>query len=178
MSVKYSNSGSYNVELCKDKLLMKLSYLSFLLISLSCLLTSCRKDKIQAENSIEGDWKVTEIITQYGAFLNNTFVSDSTRRNSGDLGTFTFTAENVSYNVILNQLLFSGNQGWSLTYERVNSGFVRVPKYTLTIGTEFIFDVFFEDGTRNAEKNAKLITLTQIPALSDQLMMTLTLRKE
>lgn len=140
-------------------------------------LISCQKDKVQAESSIKGDWDITEIVSQYGSFVNNTFVENNTKREMGDLGTFNFAQYDVIYNFTRNDTLYTGNTAWNLAYERVNSGFVKVPKYTLTIENRFIFDAFFEDGTKNAEKNAKEMRLTQIPANGDQVVIELKLVK-
>ncbi|MEL6845309.1 MAG: hypothetical protein AAFP02_19050, partial [Bacteroidota bacterium] len=63
--------------------------------------------------------------------------------------------ETVRFTFTRNDTLFSGTSDWELAYEKVRSGFFRVPQYTLTIDELGEFDVAFEDGTNNSQRNAE-----------------------
>lgn len=149
-----------------------------LLISLAFLfLMSCNKDERQAINSVEGVWDLTEITSVYGSFQNTTFVSNSEIRERGNLGVFNFSEETVDYNFTRNDTTYTGNANWNLVTERVNSGFTRTNKHTLTIRENFIFDVTFEDATRNSEKNATEMTFVKTATLDDAVFIEMKLRK-
>ena len=142
---------------------------SFLLPFLVCLLLAtlfvgCRRDEIQAEKSLLGAWDVSTIFSQYGEFSNNVFDPTESVRDSGQLGSFTFTEAAVAYEFTRNDTLFTGSGAWDLTTERVNAGFTRVTAFTLTIENLGEFDVTFEDATSNSEKNAEAVTLIEAPA--------------
>ena len=127
------------------------------------ILISCSKDEVQAEKSIEGTWNVVEIISNYGDFSNNGFNPTETVSDVGELGTFTFTDNSVDFNFTRNDTTYNGISSWNLDYEKVNSGFFKVPKFTLDISDQFLFDVIFEDNTKNAEKNATTVTFIENP---------------
>lgn len=147
----------------------------FIMVAITFL--GCKKDQVQAEDSLRGEWQVTELVSQYGSFSNGTFIEISTLKEIGQLGKFTFGKSEVSYNFTRNDTLYSETAPWKLAYEKANSGFTRVPEFTLDIGQQFSFDVFFEDGTKNVEKNAKRALLTQIPQKGDRVVVTLEIEK-
>lgn len=126
------------------------------------LLTSCKKDEVQARESIEGDWEVTAITSMYGEFFNGSFSSSQNLTESGQLGTFSFTESTVEYSFTRQDTVYSGNGAWTLELERVNSGFTRVNQSTLTLANDYVFDVTFEDGTKNSEKKAEYLSLMEI----------------
>ena len=86
-----------------------LSLLIFLLCSIG--LSSCNKDDIQAENSINGIWNVTEIYSLYANFTQNGFNNPTeTLTETGALGFFHFEGENVEYQFTRNDTLYTGNR--------------------------------------------------------------------
>jgi hypothetical protein len=155
---------------------MKKNNLTVLLIAFM-LMTSCNRDEVQAKESLEGEWVVSEIYSTYGEYSVNGFSSSNTVSETGVLGNFNFLAETVEYSFTRNDTTYSGNELWNLEFERVNSGFTKTNKFTLNIGTEFIFDVSFEDETKNAEKNAKNATFKQDPDFDNEVMVVLMLNK-
>lgn len=151
----------------------------FLFASILVLFAACNKDEIQAEKSIEGNWKVVEITSYYGEFFSNGgFDPSETILDSGDLGSFNFSENFVDYSFTRNDTLFSGNGSWVLELEKVNQGFTKVNKFTLTIEGHFEFDVAFEDQTKNAEKNAKELTFMEYPTSGFGVGIELKLEKE
>ncbi|MFK7923175.1 MAG: hypothetical protein AB8H47_14525 [Bacteroidia bacterium] len=130
------------------------------LIILPFLLIGCSRDEIQAENSLEGDWDVVAITSYYGDFSETSFNATETIPESGQLGSFNFAADSVDYTFTRNDTLFTGSMAWDLTFEKVNAGFTRANQFTLSIGEEYLFDVSFEDETKNSEKEATSLQLT------------------
>jgi|GEM_PF-832205 hypothetical protein len=141
------------------------------------LLISCNKDERQAKNSIEGMWEVTAITTTKGQINNAFFVETSTETETGQLGTFDFLDETVNYNFTRIDTTYNGSSIWFLKSEKINAGFTRVNQHTLTLTDNFIFDVTFEDDTKNAEKNAKKMTLTKNPIPNNSILIMISLEK-
>ncbi len=132
---------------------------------------------MQAENSIEGVWEIVGIISQYGTFSENSFIPSQKVEELGQLGTFTFGEESVDFNFTRNDTMYSGSSSWVLDFEKVNAGFTKEPKFTLTITDHFLFDVFFEDGTKNSEKDAEQATFTATPSSGIGVQIEFSLEK-
>ncbi len=159
---------------------MNTSSTFFLLITLffSVLFLGCGKDKVQAEKSLDGIWEVTAINSQYGTFTGSSFVSTETVSDAVALGTFNFQEGTVEYTFTRNDSLFEGTSAWTLDLERVNAGFNKVNKFTLSMEDQFLFDVTFEDDTKNAEKDAQSMTLREEPTSASPIYIEVFLRKE
>lgn len=119
-----------------------------LLLLIATLTLSCQKDEKQAINSLEGQWQVTTI----NSFYSN---GEETVEETGELGTFSFDGDMVEYSFTRNDTFFQNLRPWKLTAEKVRKGFFKVTEFQLEIEGDFLFDVQFEDGTNNAEKNAR-----------------------
>lgn len=132
------------------RLIIKTSKLLLLLSLLSCI-SSCNREEIRAERSLVGRWKINTIISIYD------FDPSANITDLGNIGFFDFNEHSVDFNFTRNDTVYSGSKTWNLDLEKLRSGFFREPLYTLDIEDEFIFDVLFSDGTRNAEKNAQEI---------------------
>jgi hypothetical protein len=135
------------------------------------LLTGCTSDELQGEKSLEGVWSVNNIESQYADYSvengsvigsNNTAV----KSESGSLGLFTFKGNQVTYNFTRNDTTYSGSGIWELELAKVNSGFTKVNQWTLNIANDFVFDLRFDDSTKNAEKNADSMELDNWPKSS------------
>jgi len=146
-------------------------------IFLSLLVISCNRDEKQATASIEGDWNVTAITSQYGNFTNNAFDPTDEISESGELGTFKFKESTVDFSFTRNDTLYTGNESWTLVAEKVNSGFTRVTEFSLTIDNQFDFKVFFEDQTKNSEKNAQNATFLETPSSGFGVSIDISLEK-
>ena len=133
------------------------------IIIIPFIFTSCKKDEVQAAESLNGIWDVIGISSYYGDFSNNGFNPTETIEEDGQLGTFNFMEDSVDFNFTRNDTLFAGVGAWDIDVERVNAGFVRVPVFTLSIENHFLFDVSFGDETRNSEKNATTATFVTTP---------------
>ena len=142
------------------------------------LFASCNRDEVQAKKSLEGEWVVSEIHSSYGEYSVNGFLSSNDVSEKGELGSFNFLAETVEYSFTRNDTTYAGNEPWNLAFEKVNAGFTRANKFTLTIGAEFIFDVSFEDATKNAEKNATNATFEQSPDFDNEVLIVLIMNKK
>lgn len=141
-------------------------------------MAACQKDEVQAEQSIEGEWQVQSVISEYGSFPNGSFISSEQINEELATGIFNFTSDEVDYEFTRNDTVYSSITTWNMTSEKVNAGFTRVRKYTLEIGDRFIFDVFFGDGTSNSEKDATKMALTQDPMQSYPVSIFLELEKK
>jgi hypothetical protein len=146
-------------------------------IVFSISFTSCRKDQVQAERSIEGSWEVVSITSIYAEFSANGYNPDSTFSDTGNLGTFDFADETVNYSFTRHGNLYSGSGNWDISAERVNSGFTKVTRFTLDIGNDFLFEAVFEDATKNSEKNATEVSLTETPTSGYGVLIQMILEK-
>lgn len=160
----------------------RLNYL-IVLSTIVILCLACGDDEGEAQESIMGDWRITNILSEYGNFsqmeLGSSFDVEQTVTDGSDAGSFRFTESSVSYSFTRNDSLFTGTENWSLELLKENQGFVRVNKYSLTISDEFLFDVSFEDSTQNAQKDAKNMTWHQEPTISGKaLRIEMMLKKE
>jgi len=152
--------------------------ISILLITF-VLLSSCAKQNLRnAEKSLKGDWIVTEIYTQEGERVNGGIDITDEQTETGDLGEFTFTDDELTYSFTRLDSLYEGSSAWILNREKVREGFVRVEMYTLeTDDYDFICE--FGDQTSDAEKDAieaRLIFETE--GLGAYSMFQLELEKE
>lgn len=139
---------------------------------------ACQKnDEIQAENSLMGVWDITTVSSTYGEFFDNGFDPTETITESAPIGSFHFKKDVVEYDFSRNDTLFTGTASWQLDLEKVRSGFFRENKFTLTIEDHFLFDVSFEDSTRNAEKDAKSVTFLERPSSGFGVLIEMALEK-
>lgn len=127
------------------------SLLILISLSIATFLISCSDDEADANASLKGDWDVKKAI----------WVTNDGNIETQDAGYMNFSSETVEYNFTVTDSTYSGTADWELTKEMVNSGFHKVPKYTLTIGEVFTYDVLFGDGTDDSAEDATEITLTQ-----------------
>lgn len=154
----------------RDKSIRKKRILPlFVSLSVMILMSSCQDDEVQAFNSLKGSWKVTQATTSYAVFtefegqiLGNGGI-DSSHVDSGNLGFFNFMNDEADFSYTRKGTLREGRGNWILEACKVRVGFFRTTEFSLEIQNHFLFDVQFEDGTRNSEKNAKYITLSQYP---------------
>ena len=149
---------------------MKQKYINLLIIIIIGLLTifSCTEDLLQAEESLEGEWEVIEIISFYGKFYESGSDSISSVRETGQLGSFIFKLDvngenNVDYNFKRNDTLFIETKSYLLDLTKVQSGFFKEKKFTLMIEDLYTYDVQFGNSTRYSEKNAKGMELLYWP---------------
>lgn len=149
---------------------MKLSILPILTLSF-LLLSACKKDIRHGENSIKGIWKVVKIESLYADFTVNGddvsgFGESEKVLDEGSLGHFNFSDSKVAYNFTRNDTLYSGKGSWELQLDKVNEGFTKVNKWKLIIDNDYQLDVYFEDGTKNAEKKATNVQFDSWPSES------------
>lgn len=119
----------------------------------------CARNQIQAIDSIEGFWQVTEIRSHYGQYAGGPLSIENTVLDTGIIGSFSFERDNVEYNFTRNDTVYQGISPWKLNHRKVQNSFFLVSEFTLEIGEEFLFNVTFEDGTRNAERGARSMTI-------------------
>lgn len=156
---------------------MKYRALTFTFLISSLLMMSCSKDIDQARESINGTWNVTTAFTSTGSFSGSTFIADTDQTETGNLGTFEFSDSQVVYDFIRQDTSYVGDNSWVLSSERVNAGFTKVTKYTLSIDDTFLFDVFFGDGTSDSQDDASIIQLTQEASPDYPVLIVLNLEK-
>lgn len=149
----------------------KFAYVLFFFIPLILWLTGCNKDEKQGKQSLEGVWSVHEIESIYANFLVENGVvtridGEERSTDSGDLGVFTFSKHYVTYSYTRNDTLYTGKGSWELKNTKVKTGFTKANNWKLTIANDVVFDLRFEDETKNAEKKATHISLDGWPKFS------------
>ena len=133
----------------------------------------------EAKKSIEGQWEITNTNYTLREFSGNNFESvGNTQVQTGQLGYFDFGTEKVTYSYYIADEDFNGIEPYTLKTEKVNAGFTRATNHTLTINDKFVFNVTFEDGTKNAEKNAKEMILVQSTTVEQPVFVELKLKKK
>lgn len=147
------------------------SKLSPLLVLVILLLTGCDKDQMQGQASLEGRWTVNEIESLYAEFdVDNGSVrgiGESEKiLESGDLGFLNFNEGQVIYEFTRNDTLISGSGSWELKVAEVQQVFFKVNQWTLIVANDLVFDVRFEDGTKNSEKKANSVEFDNWPKSS------------
>lgn len=145
------------------------------MIALVCI--SCQNDEVQAEESLEGVWDIVSITSYYGQFSETSFDASETVSESGQLGTFEFIQDSVAYSFTRHDTAYAGNMSWILELEKVRSGFSRENQFTLTVEDRFVFNVSFEDETRNAEKDATTTAFVTIPEEGSSVFVEMSLEK-
>lgn len=154
-----------------------IALLTFCVFILS--VSSCNSDEIQARNSVEGRWDITDTTYTFGKFNENNFESiGNSGIQIGQLGYFDFGTEKVTYSYFVGEENFSGIEPWTLTTKKVNAGFNRVNAHTLTIGDKFVFDVTFDSGTKDAERKATIMKFTNAPTINFPIFIQTTLNKK
>ncbi len=151
-------------------------FLSFFILLIS--VAACKNEEDEATNSIRGTWEVTSISSLYGHFVDNGFNPSETITENGILGEFVFTGDSVAYEFMRNDTLYSGNDVWSLTSEKVNAGFTRETEYTLIIENNFLLNVSFGDGTKNSERNAESAIFIETPEIGFGVLVEIELEKQ
>ncbi|MEZ4883243.1 MAG: hypothetical protein R3E32_00810 [Chitinophagales bacterium] len=116
--------------------------------------SSCSKSKLQhAQESLIGNWAVTK------AYLPMP-TKGETQQESGKLGTFQFGEKQVSYSFENNGKKYEGTSSWELTMQKVHSGFINVPEYTLQLQNNLHFIATFGDQTSDATVKATRMGLS------------------
>ena len=123
------------------------------------------KDLDNAKKSLVGNWTVNRVYTQ--------LPGGNDQQQTGNLGTFQFTQNQLNYSFTKDGATQNGQSAWNLRREMVNSGFVKVEKYTLDFdGRSFV--CAFGDETSDAEKNATAIRLEDKDGSGNDFQMWLT----
>ncbi len=151
---------------------------SFLIPIIFLVIYGCSKDDLQAERSLKGKWTIYRIRSQYGTFFQNGFDPSDEVDESGQLGSFNFTQDSVVFNFQRNDTLYSGDTTWKLSSQKIRQGFFRESEFMVIIKGHYNFNVIFEDGSRNAEKNARELTLIEVPTEGYGVLIEIFMRKE
>ncbi len=129
-----------------------------LFASVCCLLFACKRDLKQGQKSLEGHWEIDEIISFYPQGDAND--QERVEERNSLLGYFTFTDVDLTFEYTRNDTLYSETTTWQLETEKVNSGFTKVRVFTLLLANGQTYECVFGDQTKNAEKDANEITLS------------------
>lgn len=134
-------------------------------------LVSCGKsDQQKAQDSLIGDWSVTDIYQSKNTIIDNGQINESQDFWEGMLGTFHFTSAEMDYEYIMVDTI-QNTQSYKLHISKENSGFIRVNKYEI-IGDVENFIVRYGDQTSSAISNATNINLEKIEILDSLLIST------
>lgn len=145
--------------------------LPYLLLIFITLISCGKSDQQKAQESLTGNWSITEIFQSNNIIVNNGLVNVSQEFWEGMLGTFEFTSTEMNYEYIIGDTIQS-SQSYDLQITKENSGFVRVNKYEV-IGDIENFIVRFGDQTNDATSNAKNINLEKIVIMDSLSISTL-----
>ena len=144
----------------------------WLLVPLMMLLVSCGKDDTQkAQDSLIGDWSVTEVFQSHNIIVTNGEINISQESFEGMLGTFHFTASEMDYEYVITDTI-QNVQSYQLIVSKEKSGFVNVPKYEV-IGDDETFRVRYGDQTSDAHCNATDMTLEKQEVMDSLLIRTI-----
>lgn len=132
------------------------------------LVSGCDDEDGNAKDSLIGEWDVSK----------TALVTGDLRSESVDSGFMNFGSQVVEYDFKIDSTHYEGTSNWTLNTEMVNEGFIKVPKYTLSITSLLEFDVRFGDMTDGAEKNATFITMTEITENQEESYLYLELNKK
>jgi len=128
----------------------------FTAIILVFILASCGSSLSHAEKSLQGTWHVKSIFSneqdRSGPYR------DGQHKESGDLGTFTFSEKELSFNYTRLGVKYKGTSAWTLSSKRVPQSFLSVIRFTLSLDNQS-YQVRFGNQTSNSEKNARRIEL-------------------
>jgi len=136
-----------------------------ILAILPLLLTSCISNSFRdAKKSLEGSWEVNEIFSDEKD--RSGLLRDGRHRAIGNLGTFTFSENDVTYNYTRLEQKISDKSTWKLTSEQVPMGFFVGTIYTLYL-KDRTYKVRFGGSTHRSEVNTRELTLELIPVAKD-----------
>tara|TARA_Y100000588_G_scaffold316992_1_gene345813 strand:+ start:578 stop:1387 length:810 start_codon:yes stop_codon:yes gene_type:complete len=129
------------------------------------LFTSCISNNFRhAKKSLKGSWEVNEIFSdekdRSGPSRNGR------HRAIGNIGTFTISENDVTYNYTRLEKKISDKSTWKLTSEQVPMGFFVGTEYTLFLKDQ-TYKVRFGDSTHRSEINTRELTLELIPTTKD-----------
>ena len=126
----------------------------------SCLLSACAttSNLNQAKKSLQGTWKVNKIYSAYGQRVANGISTDEEHTETGNLGTFNFGENQVTYQFTRRDTAYNATSSWILNRTKVNQGFTQVEVYLLDL-TTYDFVCQFGDQTSDAERNATKVRL-------------------
>jgi hypothetical protein len=130
----------------------------FVFVFVCSLLFSCKRDLKQGQKSLEGHWEIDEIISYYPQGDAN--AQERVEERASLLGYFTFSEDGLVYEYMRNDTLYSETTTWQLETEKVNSGFTKVRVFTLVLANGQTYECIYGDQTKNAEKDANEITLS------------------
>lgn len=125
------------------------------------LVSSCTDPIDQGLDSLEGEWDIDQIT------IDRSEVRDLGAQTLDELtyvqpdGIFAFTLSEIDYDYTLDGMDTQINESYTLTSEKVNSGFTKVREFTLELETQ-LFDVDFGDGTRDSFEEAEAMVLTEV----------------
>lgn len=140
-----------------------------LLLLVTIILTACGKSTQEcAEESLIGEWRVTQIYESRSIIENGVQIDQSQTTYDNTSGHFSFTNDMMQY-VYTTTTSISSEQGYSLVTTKENSGFTRVNVFTIK-GDDEDFRVRFGDQTSDAHEDAEEISLEQ-SLTSDTLMV-------
>lgn len=140
-----------------------LKYVTLLLLPFLCI--SCiSNDYRHAKRSLQGTWRVTSVFSDENDTSGPN--RDGQHKEAGQLGSFTFSENDVTYSYTRLGKTYSGTSPWKLTREKVPQSFVSVERYTLYLKDQS-YHVSFGDRTSDAERNAREITLKLIPVANE-----------
>jgi len=151
-----------------------LSMVGLLVVFLSCV--SCTMyDRRQAERSLQGIWNVNFIFSDEKDRTGPN--RDGHHKESGQLGTFSFSGNQVVYSYTRLGTIYTDTSPWTLTGERVRDSFFTSIRYTLTL-KDRAYDVQYGDQTSDAEHDAKNVELRLIPDSNQRPYHILSLSKQ
>lgn len=123
--------------------------------------TSCGKSTQEsAEESLIGQWNISEIIEVTTAPNMNGQLEQESVTYDMVSGIFLFTADIMEYEYQTSSTQ-NGEQSYTLDISKENAGFTKVNVFTIN-GDEENFRVRFGDETNDAHENANEIALEQI----------------
>ncbi|HCY82658.1 MAG TPA: hypothetical protein DHV22_14230 [Xanthomarina gelatinilytica] len=109
---------------------------------------SCQSDDLQDDiGALIGRWKVVQVNSYYGEFVEIGHNGLDIVEETGDLGQFTFEDfETMEYSFTRNDTIYSNSGGWGYQQDRFREiGFFKTTKLSITVPENQVFDVDFRN---------------------------------
>jgi len=130
----------------------------YLTLVISCCMACAKQQLKNGEKSLEGDWKVNSIFSSIQIIDADGTLISSEELETGDLGFFRFSENQLDYNFTMQDSLFENSNDWELERDTRPAGFFKEEIYTLRLD-DFTFNCEFGDQTSDAEKKATEVRL-------------------
>lgn len=124
------------------------------------MIISCSDVVDDGLESLSGDWSIEEVYIAKSEIVTNGISTIEEESFAMPDGFFQFSDRELTYEYTLDGLDYSGMDTYTLTSEKVNSGFTRVIEFSLLTSSQE-FTLQFGDRTSDSHEDATSVTLIE-----------------